>query len=213
MMAKNYTRQYQEIYNSLPPWILFYNLAGYEYFPEERVKVHRDDAGGIAQRAQVEATRSTGKISAFDFLKAAQATSAEPYWKLRARGACQEIPFITNFQSVEVLVDVMYQAANQIGYPVPEIGTYIQPLVQGCNYHVEFNLFYGPDNEREADLVRNLTNGVIDPLIANGAFFSRPYGETARYVLNKDAATVAALQRVKSIFDPDNMMNPGKLCF
>ena len=213
MMARNHAKQYREIYDSLPPWILFYNLAGYDYYPEERVNVHIENAGGIAQRAQVEAARSIGKISAFEFLKAAQAPSPEPYWKLRAKGACQDIPLITNFQSVEVLIDVMYQAANQVGYPVPGIGTYIQPLVQGCNYHLEFNLFYDPDNEKEANLVRDLTNGVIDPLIANGAFFSRPYGETARYILNKDAATVAALKKVKTIFDPDNMMNPGKLCF
>ena len=213
MMARNHTRQYRQIYDSLPPWILFYNLAGYEYYPEERVKVHEEDARGIGQRAQVEAARSAGNISAFEFLKAAQAPSAEPYWKLRAKGACQDIAFISNFQNVEVLIDVMYNAANQVGYPVPEIGTYIQPLVQGANYHVEFNLFYDPDNQSEANLVRNLANGIVDPLIINGAFFSRPYGETARYILNKDAATVEALKRVKTIFDPDNMMNPGKLCF
>jgi hypothetical protein len=213
MMAKNYAKQYREIYDSLPPWILFYNLAGYDYYPEERVKVHEEDARGIAQRAQVEAARSVGKISAFEFLKVAQAPSAEPYWKVRAKNACQDIAFISNFQKVEVLIDVMYDAANQAGYPVPEIGMYIQPLVQGANYHVEFNLFYDPNNQREANLVRNLTNDVIDPLIANGAFFSRPYGETARYILNKDAATVEMLKRVKTIFDPDNVMNPGKLCF
>ena len=213
MMARNYSRQYREIYDSLPPWILFYNLAGYDYYPEERVKVHEEDARGIAQRAQVEASRSTGKISAFEFLKAAQAPSAEPYWKLRFRNACQDIAFISNFQKVEVLIDVMYNAANQAGYPVQEIGTYIQPLVQGCNYHVEFNLFYDMNNRREADMVRNLTNDVVDPLIASGAFFSRPYGETARYILGKDAATMQMLKKVKTIFDPDNMMNPGKLCF
>ena len=213
MMARNYSKQYREIYDSLPAWILFYNLAGYEYYPEERVKVHEEDARGVAQRAHVEASRSAGKISAFEFLKAAQAPSAEPYWKLRGRNACQDIAFISNFQKVAVLIDVMYNAAGQAGYPVTEIGTYIQPLVQGANYHVEFNLFYDKNNRKESEMVRKLTNDIVDPLIANGAFFSRPYGETARYILNKDAATVEMLKRVKNVFDPDNTMNPGKLCF
>ena len=82
MMTKNYAKQYREINDSLPSWILFYNLAGYDYYPEERVKVHEEDARGIAQRAQLEAARSVGKISAFDFLKAAQVPSAEPYYEI-----------------------------------------------------------------------------------------------------------------------------------
>ena len=46
-----------------------------------------------------------------------------------------------------------------------------------------------------------------------GAFFSRPYGENARTIINRDAATAAALNKVKAIVDPENVMNPGKLCF
>jgi FAD/FMN-containing dehydrogenase len=46
-----------------------------------------------------------------------------------------------------------------------------------------------------------------------GAFFSRPYAESTRMIMNRDAASLAALQKVKAILDPDNILNPGKLCF
>jgi FAD/FMN-containing dehydrogenase len=49
--------------------------------------------------------------------------------------------------------------------------------------------------------------------MAKGAFFSRPYGESAGMIINRDAATVGVLTKVKKIFDPNNVMNPGKLCF
>ncbi len=213
MMAENFPNEYQEIKDSLPPWALFYNLAGYEYYPEERVRVHEEDARGIAQREGVEPSRSAGKISAFEFLKAVQAPSPEPYWKLQAKGASQDVFFISNFQKVEILINVMYRLSDQADYPVQDLGIYVQPLVQGANYHVEFNLFYDPDSRKEAGLVKKLASDVIDPLISNGAFFSRPYGESARTILNRDAATVQTLMKVKTIFDPDNIMNPGKLCF
>ncbi len=213
MMAKAWPQDYQEIKDSLPAWILFYNLAGYEYFPEERISVHEKDVREIAQGAGLEPARSAGKVSAFDLLKAAQWPSAEPYWKLRYKGACQDVFFITNFQKVGGLIECMYKAADDAGYPIPDLGIYIQPLVQGCNYHVEFNLFYDPENQKEANRVKELAAGVINPLISRGAFFSRPYGESARAILNKDAATVQALRKVKTILDPDNVMNPGKLCF
>jgi hypothetical protein len=213
MMAKKWPDEYKEIKESLPAWILFYNLAGYNYFPEERVKVHETDVHDIAKKAQLEPARSLGKISAFDLLKAAQGPSPEPYWKLNYKGACQDIFFITNYQGVESTIDCMYQAMDDAGYPATDLGVYVQPLVQGCNYHVEFNLFYDPENKKETKLIKELSAGVINPLIAKGAFFSRPYGENARAILNRDAATVSALRKVKGIVDPDNVMNPGKLCF
>jgi hypothetical protein len=213
MMAKKWPGDYEEIKESLPPWILFYNLAGYNYFPEERIRVHVTDVQEIAQKAGVVPARSAGKVTAFDLLKAAQAPSSEPYWKLRYKKACQDIFFITKFQSVGETISYMYKAADEAGYPVPDLGIYVQPLVQGANYHVEFNLFYDPENQKETSRVKELAARVINPLITHGAFFSRPYGESARAILNKDAATVQALMKVKSILDPDNVMNPGKLCF
>jgi hypothetical protein len=213
MIAKTWPHEYQEIKNSLPDWLLFYNLAGYDYFPEERISAHEKDVWKIAQGTNMEPARSAGKVSAFDLLKASKEPSAEPYWKLRYKGACQDIFFITSFQKVGELIDYMYQAVDEAGYSVPDLGIYIQPLVQGCNYHVEFNLFYNPENVKEANRIRELVTRVVNPLISRGAFFSRPYGDSARAILNKDAATVQALKKVKSIVDPDNLMNPGKLCF
>jgi len=49
--------------------------------------------------------------------------------------------------------------------------------------------------------------------MATGAFFSRPYDKSARMIVNRDAAYVEALNRVKEILDPNKVMNPGKLCF
>ena len=32
-------------------------------------------------------------------------------------------------------------------------------------------------------------------------------------IVNRDAATVSILDKLKKIFDPNNVMNPGKVCF
>ncbi len=213
IMAKKWPGDYREFKDNLPPWVLFYNIAGYEYLPEERVSGQRDDIAEIAQRVGLEPVQAIGDISAYDVLKAAQQPSAEPYWKLRKKGGCQDIFFITIYDNLPGLVDTMYDEADKAGYPASEMGIYLQPIVQGSNCHCEFNLFYDPENRSESTRVRELSEKAVTSLMAKGAFFSRPYGTSAGTIINRDAATVAALRKVKSVLDPGNIMNPGKLCF
>jgi FAD/FMN-containing dehydrogenase len=47
----------------------------------------------------------------------------------------------------------------------------------------------------------------------SGAFFSRPYGPWAPMVYARDRNGAQMLQRLKSVFDPAGILNPGKLCF
>jgi FAD/FMN-containing dehydrogenase len=213
IFTKKWPKDYQALKDTLPAWVLFYCVAGYEYFPEERVSSYIKDITNITQRLGVEAVKSAGGVSANEILKAVQQPSSEPYWKLRYKGACQDVFFLTINDKLSGQIDVMNEVAEKAGYPVSDIGVYIQPIVQGTGCHCEFNLFYDPANSSEASRVRELSNAAVKALIAQGAFFSRPYGESAGVVLNRDAATVAVLTKLKKMFDPNNIMNPGKVCF
>jgi FAD/FMN-containing dehydrogenase len=213
IMAKKWPADYKAIKDSLPPYILLFSIAGYDYLPEERVSAHVNDMKGVAQRTGLEPSGAIGRISAGDLLKMVNQPSGEPYWKLRCAGACQDIFFITIYDKLPGLIATMHDLADEAGYPASDMGIYLQPIVQGSNCHVEFNLFYDPANEKDAGRVKELTASAVEKLPSEGAYFSRPYGENTGTIVNKDAATVEALHRVKSIFDPNNIMNPGKLCF
>jgi len=49
--------------------------------------------------------------------------------------------------------------------------------------------------------------------MAAGAFFSRPYGSIVPYIYDRAGNYTATLKQVKKVFDPNNIMNPGTLCF
>jgi hypothetical protein len=206
-------RDYQNLKDTLPAWNLFYTVAGYEYFPEERISSYIKDITDITKRLGVEALKATGGISANEILKTVQQPSGEPYWKLRHKGACQDVLFLTINDKLEGQIGAMNEVAEKAGYPVSDMGIYIQPIVQGTGCHCEFSLFYNPENSSEVNRVKELSNSAVKALIAKSAFFSRPYGETARMILNRDAATISVLTKLKKIFDPNNIMNPGKVCF
>ncbi len=213
IFAKKWPGDYQRIKDALPTWVLFYNVAGYEYYPEERVGAYVKDITAITQRLGVEAIRAAGDVSAGEILKAVQRPSAEPYWKLRYKGACEDVLFLTINDRIEGQIAVMNELAEMAGYPTSDMGVYIQPIAQGTGLHGEFNLFYDPENAGEANRVKGLAAAATRDLMAAGAFFSRPYGENAGAIVNRDAASLAMLNKLKDIFDPNHVMNPGKACF
>jgi hypothetical protein len=213
IFAKKWPADYQKLKDTLPAWTLFYTVAGYEYLPEERVSSYIKDITDLTQRLGVEAVKATGGISANEILKAVQKPSAEPYWKLRYKGACQDVFFLTINDKLESQIEAMVDLTDKAGYPTSDMGVYIQPIVQGTSCHCEFNLFYDLSNSKELNRVKDLSALATKSLLAKGAFFSRPYGENAGMILNRDAASVAVLNKFKKIFDPNNIMNPGKVCF
>jgi hypothetical protein len=213
IMAIPGSPQYLKIKEGLPPWILFFNIAAYDFLPEERIKGQTEDMLELVKRLGLEPVKTLSGISAHEFLKVVQRPSDEPYWKLRHKGGCQDIFFLTIFDKLPELVRTMCAAAEASAYPAPELGIYLQPIVQGVNCHCEFNVFYNPQELAEAARARDLCVSATKKLLSQGAFFSRPYGECASLIMNRDAATLTALKKVKDMVDPLNIMNPGKLCF
>lgn len=213
LTAKDGRADYTYMKEGLPVWTVFYTLAGYEYLPEERVKGKIEDTAEEARKLGLLPLKSIGSVFANNLKELVKRPSDEPYWKLRRKGGCEDVMFITINDKLPDIVTAMCSLADSAGYPVDDMGVYIQPLVQGVNTHCEFNLYYDPDNEQESETVRDLARKATKELMSKGAFFSRPYGENTGLIMNRDAATVDSLRKVKTIVDPDNIMNPGKLCF
>jgi FAD/FMN-containing dehydrogenase len=213
IFAKKWPKDYQSLKDALPPWILFYDVAGYEYFPEERISSYIKDITDITKRLGLESVKAIGGVSANEILKTVQHPCGEPYWKLRYKGACEDVFFLTINDKLERQIGAMFDVVKKVGYPSSDVSVYIQPIVQGTGVHCEFNLFYDPANASEVKRVKDLSASAVKALMAQGAFFSRPYGESAGTIINRDAATVAVLNKLKKMFDPNHVMNPGRVCF
>ncbi|RJP15964.1 MAG: FAD-binding oxidoreductase [Candidatus Abyssobacteria bacterium SURF_5] len=206
-------RNIRQLQETLPRWILFFCLSGLEYFPEERIEQQEKDMAEIAKNLGVPIAESVCGISAREVLSIATAPSHEPYWKLEWGGGCQDLPFICSFEQAPALVQVMRDAAAADNFPLDDLGIYIQPVCQGHGHHVEFSLFHEAGNQRKREKTKALYLSAARALMESGAFFSRPYDLLADMVFNRDAASRDALRKLKNIFDPHNILNPGKLCF
>jgi FAD/FMN-containing dehydrogenase len=199
--------------NKLPPWVIVMGIAGRDLFPEEKVDFQEKDTRDIVQQLALELLPAVSGITGGQVMSTILNPSAVPYWKLTYKGACQDIFFMTTLDKIPEFVDTVFAAANALRYPVSDIGIYLQPQHQGTACHCEFNLPYNSRNRIETDRVRELLETCSEALIRQGAYFSRPYGIWADMVYNRDARNREVIRTIKGIFDPNNILNPGKLCF
>jgi len=203
----------QALKNKLPPWVIIMGIAGRDLFPEEKVDFQEKDTRDIVQQYGLELLPAVSGIGGGQLMSTILNSSPVTYWKLIYKGACQDIFFMSTLDKIPEFVDTVFASANALRYPVSDIGIYLQPQHQGTACHCEFNLPYNFRNKAEIDRVRELLETCSEALIKQGAYFSRPYGIWADMVYNRDARNKEMIRTIKGIFDPNNILNPGKLCF
>ena len=205
--------QIKSLAEQLPLWMLLVGIAGRADLAEERVAYQEKDIAEMAQKDGLQLVPAVPGANGSEVLEAVLSPSKEPYWKLNYKGARQDIFFLNTLEHAPSFVEAMYGVAEALGYPTSDIGVYIQPVQQGASCHIEFDLPFNRNNPRELNRMQELYLKASEEMLKQGAYYSRPYGIWADMAYNRDAQTTLNLKKIKGIFDPNNILNPGKLCF
>jgi D-lactate dehydrogenase len=106
------------------------------------------------------------------------------------------------------LIDGLQRIANTSGIPIVNFG-------HAGNGNVHVNLLYRPENAAQAAAAPGALSDVFDLVIALDGTLSGEHGigvEKRPFVPRAiDAATLNLMRAVKAQFDPDGLLNPGKL--
>lgn len=199
---------------ALPPWVLVVTFEGYGVLPEEKVAYQEADFRDMLKQAgNLKPIHTVGSFSDEDVSNILSKPSAEPYWKLRYKGGFSDVFFLTTLNKTPAFIGAMSTLAQSRRFPTEDIGVYVQPIVQGTSCHLEFDLFFDPTDSTQTARARSVTTEGVYDLANMGAFFSRPYGAWAKIAYSRAAETNILQRKVKKIFDPNNVLNPGRLCF
>ncbi|MEW5734295.1 MAG: FAD-binding oxidoreductase [Thermodesulfobacteriota bacterium] len=197
----------------LPPWILYLGIDGDGLFPEDKVAYQEREAARLAGGLGLSLVDEVPGLPADELAALLSRPSREPCGTIDRKGGLRDILFLTTLDRSPEFIREMREQARRAGFPWDRVGVYLQPILQGCNAHLEFGLTYDPGDLNEKDAAERLVREGAEAMAALGGFFSRPYGDWSRFAFDPEGMHVSALRKLKAIFDPDGILNPGKLCF
>ena len=199
--------------SALPNWVVIVDICGGHILPNERLSAQENDIGDLAQQHELRMYPDLNDVAGNEMLDIILQPSPDPYWKLRYKGCSQEVFFLTTLDKTPHFVSAMSTSAKSEGYPLPDIGIYIQPVHQGVGCHCEFILPYDQTDQTDAERTLRFFQEASQIMMKEGAYFSRPYGIWSDMIYPEDVRNTIVTRKIKDIFDPNHVMNPGKLCF
>jgi FAD/FMN-containing dehydrogenase len=219
IVAENWAGDFERLRKSLPPWTLILVMSGLLRRPEEKIAYEEKALNEIARNEfpKIPVAETPPDLVGLEqkilSLIRRPWPQEQTYWKNRYKGSCQSLFFITKPLLAPGFIRKLEGTADKYGYPASTIGKYIQPIEHNRACYMEFDFFHDPSDAQEIESLRSFLREASAVLFDEGACFSRPYGELAPLVYERTAGYTMALKRVKKIFDPNNIMNPGHLCF
>jgi FAD/FMN-containing dehydrogenase len=219
ILAEEWPGDFELLSRSLPEWLFILVLSGGPRRPEEKLEYEEEALSEIVSQFPriVELKETIPGFAGIEKRLPHRLRQPWPkektYWKHQLKGGCQDFFFITKLEYVPEFVWTVGRLAAELAYPKDEIGCYIQPIEQGRACRCEFNFYYDPNEPEEVAQVSQLYEQAAERLLNMGALVTEPYGILADLVYDRTASYTAMLKKVKHLFDPNNIMCPGNLCF
>lgn len=204
--------QLTEIESKLSPWTALVNIKWGALRAKEKIAAQYADITDIAQASGLVPVHTVAGIPAAAVISRIVSLEGKNLWKEKAAGLAKEIFFLSTMDRIPGQLKTAAEVADTYSYPFSDCPIYIQPLHQGVAVHCQIVLPISADQVDSVEL-KELYNTMSRSLESAGAFYSRPYGIWADIVYEKNTQHTNLTMKMKNIFDPGHIMNPGKLCF
>ena len=196
----------EETLRGCAPWIMLCRVCGYDRYPEERLAIYDGYVRDLCTEAGLNAETACPLLPGLEERIEEMLTDCDRRpvsWKLR-RGAQRELLMVAAPSKTAAVIGIIRDR-------LPSAGLTVQPQVQGRAFRIECNLRF-EDRQGAAEKQEDALYQLAEQLAGAGAYFDRPYGKLTQLVYG-DPVSVEAMRKVKQIFDPDGILNPGKLCY
>lgn len=216
ILAGDSSEEFKALQAKLPPWTLILVLSALDFLPDEKIAYEEEALAEIASELHFSPSPTLAGQPALDtrlLPMLRKPWTGEKYWKLRHQGGCADIFFHTTLDRAAEFNEAINGVAAKHNYHSGDIGGYLQPLDRGRAVFIQFGLHYHPEDTAEVERVNSLYLAASEAVVKMGGFFTTPYGPWADLVYARTTGYTATLKIVKDAYDPNHILNPGKLCF
>lgn len=212
--SKTPSGDFDTLRTALPPWLLTIALPGPPRLPDEKISYEKEALTSICSPLGQELLTALAPLDdAQRFFSGFLLRPWEMLKKFCFKGSLHPLSFKSPVKRIPEFNALVHAALAEHGYPERDLGTYLLPLERGRAVHCEYDLHCDHSDQQERKRVQHLWLTVSEALIARGALFDRPYGAWADMIYPRTGTYTTKLRELKKELDPNNIMNPGKLCF
>jgi FAD/FMN-containing dehydrogenase len=210
MLANQSSAAVEQYKENLSPWTVVVVLSGWE----EEVAYQEEDLKELDLPGTCELLTELPEIpdAGEKTLKEIAYPGGNDNQKIY-KGACNPIFSYILPKQAGKMIELTQQVAAQYEYASDDCGFFLLPLDYARGYYFEPSFHRNPDDTSETERMRALFNRVSEALFQAGAVFDRPYGAWAEMVYGNAAKYHKKIKDIKTILDPEHIMNPGKLAF
>ena len=186
-------------------WTLVSDVRGIRYFPERYVEDQIADMTDLAKEYGLGLTTELSGITNEEVAAVIDAISTEEdYWRDR-NGTGLDLFFLSTLDRVGIYEKLAKCVATKCDVDPDQVSIYVQPTMMGRSCHIE--ILAPAAGENASKMEEMLGTACLD----NQAFFSRPYGALTPKIFEKSTTQTPFMQHIKTFFDENNVMNPGRL--
>jgi len=200
----------KKLKSELPKWIALVGVCGRDMLPEKRVEVRSKDIGKMAKEHGVKFAEELAGMNGVSVLDKIQAADEKHSWKDKM-GSSRDIFFLTTIGKIPEFVECAEKIAAETGFAKDDVCVYVQPMHMGTSWHCEFTLPFDSSCPVQTENALRFYEKASKEMAKLDAYYSRPYGLWSELQLSKDAQSYEVLKKLRSIFDPSGIMNPGKI--
>jgi hypothetical protein len=214
-----FKKLFPSVNEELKKYIMIYAINGYDLLPNEKVSYQDAECEDVLKNLNLSAKKDLEGLEKKRIESILDGNTIQPHPKFSLQTIAVDLFYNTTLNRAQNQISGAEDIIKKFSFPRERVYIYIQPVIQARAANVEFSLIAdrpGYDNTSpfySLSKVQEIVKNIAQYISEQGGFFSRSYQLINSIAFSNNHLYQDTLRKIKSIFDPDNILNRGQLVF